>query len=96
MLMDFDKVPAYVPERLVTRINKSNEEFSMNLNVSNNEFAQFVYRILSIDPPKSLRVEYLDLCFECFHLKQNIEGSDLSIADWMAKRFRELIVGSGW
>jgi hypothetical protein len=36
MTLDFDRVPYYIPERLVTKINNSNEEFSMNLNVSNN------------------------------------------------------------
>lgn len=47
----------------------------MNLNVSNNEFAQFVYRILSIDPPDSLKADFLELCHECFSLKQSVETS---------------------
>ena len=68
----------------------------MNLNVSNNQFAQFVYRILSIDPPASLKTEYLELCYECFHFKQQIENSEVVISDWMAKRFKELITGLGW
>lgn len=87
-VIDFSQVPYFVPDKLVAKINKSNEEFSMNLNVSNNEFAQFVYRILSIDPPKSLKTEFLELCYECFHFKQHIDSSEMSLSDWMAKRFR--------
>lgn len=46
--LDIEKVPYYIPDKLVAKINKSNEEFSMSINVSNNEFAHFIYRILSI------------------------------------------------
>lgn len=93
--LDIQKVPYYVPDKLVSKINKSNEEFSMSLNVSNTEFAYFIYRILSIQPPESLKGEFIQLCHECFHFKQQLEN-DESLSEWMIKRFKELIVGSGW
>lgn len=57
---------------------------------------EFLHRISLIDPPEHLRNEYLELCFECFPLKQTIGDTSLSIADEMPKRFNELIKGFGW
>jgi hypothetical protein len=60
-----------------------------------------LYKILSIQPPDELTTEYLELCYECFHLKQvvgesNEEGSSLSLSEWAAKRFKEIVKGHGW
>lgn len=49
-----------------------------------------------IDPPEHLKSEFLELCYECFPLKQTIGDTSLGIADEMPKRFNELIKGSGW
>lgn len=67
------KIPGYVPENLRQKISKANEDFSFSLNLSNDEFAHFLYKILSIQPPDELTTEYLELCYECFHLKQVVE-----------------------
>ena len=39
----------------------------------------------------------MELCYECFHLKQIIdEEESVSLSEWAAKRFREIISGHGW
>jgi hypothetical protein len=48
--LDPMKIPAFVPENLRQKISKANEEFSFSLNLSNDEFAYFLYKILSIQP----------------------------------------------
>jgi len=73
--LDPAKIPAFVPENLRQKISKANEEFSFSLNLSNDEFAYFLYKILSIQPSDELTTEYLELCYECFHLKQVVEES---------------------
>ena len=51
MELDPQKVPLFVPEELKNKISKANEEFSFTLNLSNDEFAHFLHKVLTIDPP---------------------------------------------
>ena len=99
VLLDMKKIPLFVPENLKEKINKINDEFSFTINLSNDEFALFIYHVLSIDPPENLKKEYLELCYECFHLKQQLvdeEHSSINLSEWAAKRFKEIIGGHGW
>jgi hypothetical protein len=92
-----ERIPLYVPESLRDKISKANEEFSFTLNLSNDEFAHFLHKILSIDPPADLTTEFLELCYECFHLRTLLEDQDgVTLSEWAAKRFREIIGGHGW
>lgn len=86
----------YVPEKARSRIDKANEEFTMQIQVTSSEFMEFLYNISKIDPPSHLKNEFLELCYECFPLKQTIGDTHTSICDEMPKRFNELIRGSGW
>lgn len=97
--LDMKKIPQFVPKEIKEKIDKENDEFSFTMNLSNDEFALFIYHILSIDPPETLKSEYLELCYECFHLKQMLmdeEEKSINIAEWAATRFKELIDGHGW
>lgn len=67
------KINQFIPKNIKDKIDQENDEFSFTMNLSNNEFAAFIYNILSIDPPESLRAEYLELCYECLHLKQSVK-----------------------
>jgi len=89
-------VQPYVPEKPRTRIEKANDEFTLQIQVSSSEFMEFLYKISTIDPPAHLKNEFLELCYECFPLKQTIGDTHVSICDEMPKRFNELIRGSGW
>ena len=84
------KITQYVPEQIKQNISKTNEEFSFSLNLANDEFAYFLYKILSIKPSEELTTEYLELCYECFHLKQLVGEEDESstLSEWAAKRFK--------
>ena len=53
------KIMPFVPKGVKERIDKENDEFSFTMNLSNDEFALFIYHILSIDPPENLKSEYL-------------------------------------
>ena len=93
------KIMQFVPKPVKEKIDKENDEFSFTMNLSNDEFVLFIYHVLSIDPPENLKSEYLELCYECFHLKQMLvdeEEKSINIAEWAATRFRELIDGHGW
>ena len=88
-----------MPDKLKEKINKANDEFSFTINLSNDEFALFIYHILYIDPPENLKNEYLELCYECFHLRQQLvdeEQGTINLSEWAAKRFKEIIGGHGW
>lgn len=79
------------------KISKANEEFSFTLNLSNDEFAHFLHKILSIDPPESLSTEYLELCYECFPLRTLVDEQEgTSLSEWATKRFKQIIGGHGW
>ena len=54
-MLDMKKIPLFVPENLKEKINKTNDEFSFTINLSNDEFALFIYHVLSIDPPENLK-----------------------------------------
>ena len=86
----------FVPSKLSDKINKANEEFSFTMNLSNDEFAHFLHKCLSIDPPASLTTEFLELCYECFHLRTVVdEEQGLTLSEWAAGRFKQIINGYG-
>ena len=67
------------------------------MNLSNDEFAHFLHKCLSIDPPASLTTEFLELCYECFHLRTVVdEEQGLTLSEWAAGRFKQIIGGHGW
>ena len=70
-----NKIGQVVPKNIKDKIDQQNDEFSFTMNLSNNEFAAFIHNVLSINPPESLREEYLELCYECLNLKQTIKVS---------------------
>ena len=48
------KIPFPCGPKSAESINKANEEFSFTINLSNDEFAHFLHKILTINPPSSL------------------------------------------
>jgi hypothetical protein len=52
-------VQPYVAERARTKIDKANEEFTLQMQVTSNEFVEFLYKISMIDPPAHLKNEFL-------------------------------------
>lgn len=50
-----------------------------------------------IDPPGNLTTEFLELCYECFNLRTMIDdGEGVSLSEWAATRFKQIIGGHGW
>ena len=67
------------------------------MNLSNDEFAHFLHKCLAIDPPPSLTTEFLELCYECFHLRTVVDEEEgVTLAEWAAGRFKQIIGGHGW
>lgn len=71
--LDSHSVPHYVPEDLSNKISKANEQFSFTLNLSNDEFAHFLHKVLTVDPPENLSTQFLELCYECFNLRTTVD-----------------------
>jgi hypothetical protein len=59
------------------------------------DFIEFLYKIIMLEPPASLRNDFLALCYECFSLKHGIGESNVLICDKMPRRFAELVHGNG-
>lgn len=79
--VEFNSISHFVKPEHKQQINKSNEEFTLDIHLTNSEFLEFIYNISMLDTTvPELKGELLLLCSETYPSSQSIGNGNLLLS----------------